>query len=93
MKKKLIFFFRALDLLSGKTVAIKQIDLKSSKKQDIKDMIVKEEEIKIHVDLICLIYFFVARSQVTEFTGSSKYCKIRRIYSNARSHKHCVRIH
>lgn len=55
-------------------------------------MIVKEEEIKIHVDLICLIYFFVARSQVTEFTGSSKYCKIRRIYSNARSHKHCVRI-
>ncbi|KAG1147919.1 hypothetical protein G6F37_005167 [Rhizopus arrhizus] len=31
--------YRALDLLSGKTVAIKQIDLKSSKKQDIKDMI------------------------------------------------------
>lgn len=46
MKKKETYFsFRALDLLSGKTVAIKQIDLKSSKKQDVKDMIVKEEEI------------------------------------------------
>ncbi|CAO3667237.1 hypothetical protein CU097_009917 [Rhizopus azygosporus] len=30
--------YRALDLISGKTVAIKQINLKSSKKQDIEDM-------------------------------------------------------
>lgn len=31
---------RALDLLSGRTVAIKQIDLKASRKQDIEDMMV-----------------------------------------------------
>lgn len=31
---------RALDLLSGRTVAIKQIDLKASREQDIEDMMV-----------------------------------------------------
>lgn len=73
-------------------MAIKQIDLKSSKKQDIKDMIVKEEEINTRRFNMFNLFFFVARSQVTEFAGTSKYCKIRRIYSNARPHKHCVRI-